>query len=313
MPWRQVLGWALVAPGVVWAVIRLTGWDSWYPVAQVIAFTPYVVVLALIPLLVTVLMRQWPQTAVAGVAVITLVSCVLPRWLSDSDPMAGAKGSQLRVLTANVLAGKADPEAIVRLVTEQRADVLLLQELTPEFVAKAALAGLEGQLPYKAVHPLPGVIGSGIYARQPLRDDGVRANLGGFTQAKAELIGPGVLIESAHPRAPFDAQTTKLWRDDFPGEPKATVDGPLRILGGDFNATLDHSVLRDLISSGYRDAAATVGQGLTGTWGPYDGDRIPPVTLDRVLADRRIGVEEVRVFGIPGSDHRAVLAVLRLP
>jgi hypothetical protein len=37
------------------------------------------------------------------------------------------------------------------------------------------------------------------------------------------------------------------------------------------------------------------------------------VTFDRVLADRRIGVVEVRVFGIPGGDHRAVLAVLQLP
>ena len=138
-------------------------------------------------------------------------------------------------------------------------------------------------------------------------------NPGGFRQAHAELSDSGVLIESAHPRAPFDTQTTALWRNDFPHEPRATVDGPLRILGGDFNATLDHHVLRDLISSGYRDAAATVGQGLTGTWGPYDGDRIPPVTLDRVLADRRIGIDQVRVFTVTGSDHRALLAVLKLP
>jgi endonuclease/exonuclease/phosphatase (EEP) superfamily protein YafD len=303
----------LVAPAAIWALVRIFGWDDRYPVAQLIAFTPYAVLLALIPLAATIALRQWAAVAVAAVTVVALAACVVPRWLTDSDPLAGAKGPRLRVLTVNVLAGVADPGEIVRLVTEQKADVLLLQELTEEFVAKAAVAGLERELPYKAVYPLDGVIGSGIYSRQPLHAEDVRVNPGGFRQARAELSASGVLIESVHPRAPFDAATTKLWREDFPGEPRATTDGPLRILGGDFNATLDHSVLRELISSGYRDAAATVGQGLTGTWGPYDGDRIPPVTLDRVLADRRIGVVEVRVFPISKSDHRAVLAVLVLP
>ena len=103
----------------------------------------------------------------------------------------------LRVLTANVLAGVADAEEIVRLVTEHKVDVLLLQELTPEFVEKAAGAGLERELPYKAVHPLDGVIGSGIYSRQPLRAESVRENPGGFWQAMAELTASGVLIESS--------------------------------------------------------------------------------------------------------------------
>ena len=85
------------------------------------------------------------------------------------------------------------------------------------------------------------------------------------------------------------------------------------ILAGDFNATLDHSVLRSLISTGYRDAADVVGKGFVGTWGPYDGDRIPPVTLDRVLADKRIGVVDVAVFDLAGSDHRPVMATLTLP
>jgi endonuclease/exonuclease/phosphatase family metal-dependent hydrolase len=71
--------------------------------------------------------------------------------------------------------------------------------------------------------------------------------------------------------------------------------------------------MRRILGTGYRDAAAAVGQGLAGTWGPYDGDPIPPVTIDHVLVDRRVGVRSVSVHGIPGSDHRAVLAELSLP
>jgi endonuclease/exonuclease/phosphatase family metal-dependent hydrolase len=91
------------------------------------------------------------------------------------------------------------------------------------------------------------------------------------------------------------------------------VDGPVRVLLGDFNATLDHGGLRELIATGYRDAAEVTGQGLVGTWGPYDGDRIPPVVIDHVLADRRIGVRRFAVHGIPGGDHRAIVAELTLP
>jgi endonuclease/exonuclease/phosphatase family metal-dependent hydrolase len=37
------------------------------------------------------------------------------------------------------------------------------------------------------------------------------------------------------------------------------------------------------------------------------------VTIDHVLVDRRIGVRDVQVHGLPRSDHRAVLASLTVP
>ena len=69
-----------------------------------------------------------------------------------------------------------------------------------------------------------------------------------------------------------------------------------------------------LVAHGYRDAASTVGKGLVPTWGTYDGPRhLPPITIDHVLVDERIGVREVRVHRIPQTDHRAVLAWLTVP
>jgi endonuclease/exonuclease/phosphatase family metal-dependent hydrolase len=121
------------------------------------------------------------------------------------------------------------------------------------------------------------------------------------------------MVESIHPLAPWAVHVLDDWREDLAGQPRATPDGPLRVLLGDFNATLDHAALRDLIDSGYRDAADAVGAGLAGTWGPYDGTPLPPVTLDRVLADERIGVADVAVVDLPGSDHRPVFAELILP
>lgn len=312
--WSHVaLPWVLGGPGAVWAVVRLGGWDLWYPAAQLIAFTPYVAASSLLPLAILLAMRRWPAAVVAGLTSAALIACVLPRAVPDGDALAGATGPRLRVMTANVLAGNASAGELVRLVRDHRVDVLALQELTEGMVTDLEAAGLAGELPFRVVYAARGAGGSGIFARRPLRDRGVRMNPLWFGQARAELAESGLLIESVHPVAPSERSRMPDWRESFANQQPATVGGPLRVLAGDFNATLDHSVLRSLISSGYRDAAEVVGKGFTGTWGPYDGDWIPPVTLDRVLADRRIGVIDVQVFDLPGSDHRPVLAILRLP
>jgi endonuclease/exonuclease/phosphatase family metal-dependent hydrolase len=56
-----------------------------------------------------------------------------------------------------------------------------------------------------------------------------------------------------------------------------------------------------------------VGAGFETSW-PYD-ERwfIPGVTLDHVVADKRVGVRKVAVHRIPNSDHKAVYAELVLP
>jgi endonuclease/exonuclease/phosphatase family metal-dependent hydrolase len=84
------------------------------------------------------------------------------------------------------------------------------------------------------------------------------------------------------------------------------------VLLGDFNATLDHSKLREALDRGYRDAAAVAGEGLEPTW-PDDGSLGPVITIDHVLADERLGIVDYEVEGLPGSDHRPVWAELALP
>lgn len=67
-----------------------------------------------------------------------------------------------------------------------------------------------------------------------------------------------------------------------------------------------------MIASGYRDAADTVGIGLTGTF--RAGTRLPiRIAIDHVLADRRAHITDATVQPVPGSDHRALLARLSLP
>ena len=310
---RTALWWLLVLPGLAWAVIRLGGWETG-PLVQLFAFTPYVAAWS-VPLALTALIRRrWLPAAFAVVAATALVGAVLPRAIPDNQP--AARGPQLTVMTANMLFGGADPAELTRLVRAYRVDVLALQEHTPDGEAALLAAGLGADLPHRQSNGEVGTTGSALWSRHPLTDPGFRRNAGGFGQSYATIAVPGsapVTVESAHPLAPWAVHVVDDWRGDLEAQPRATPGGPLRILLGDFNATLDHAPLRRLIASGYRDAADAVGKGLTGTWGPYDGDPIPPVTIDHVLVDERIRVDGLSVHDQSDSDHRAIVATVTLP
>jgi endonuclease/exonuclease/phosphatase family metal-dependent hydrolase len=215
----------------------------------------------------------------------------------------------------NMLLGEADAKAIASLIHDRGVDVLAVQEFTPQGRDDLAAAGIDDLLPHQHLSPRPGAGGSGLYSRFPLRDRRVAVNPGwDFHQAVAVVRAPGaqpVEIHSVHPDPPGPG---RAWVAGLRAQEPA-AGSPLRILAGDFNATLDHAELRRLIATGYRDAAAELGRGLTPTW-PYHGRRtrwVPPVTIDHVLVAAGIGVRDFAAVTMPLTDHRAIVATLTVP
>ncbi|GAA3340093.1 endonuclease/exonuclease/phosphatase family protein [Amorphoplanes nipponensis] len=310
----HVLLWLAVLPGAAWTAVRLGGWETG-ALVQLVAFTPYVAAWSVVPAVAALLSRRWLVAAVATATLASLAVAVLPRAFADGD-RGPQDGVALRVMTSNMLLGNADAATIVKLVRDNDVAVLAVQEFSPNAQRNLAAAGLGRLLPYSSLGGEYGASGSGLYSRFPITNPGVRRNSGGFNQAYGTVQPPGavaVTVESAHPLAPASLEMLTGWRADLTAEPRPEAGAAPRILLGDFNATLDHRLLRELISDGYRDAADAAGQGLVATWGPYDGDPIPPVTIDHVLADRRLGVGAVSVHNVLDSDHRALVATLRVP
>lgn len=306
--------WLPIALFALCAVVRLSGFESGLRTVQLLAFTPYVALASLAPLVAAAVTRRlWPALA-AALVTLALAACVVPRWIADSDNPNGA--TTLRVLSVNMMLGQADPQRIVELVRDRHVDVLALQEFTATARDGLAAAGLGDLLPNQAEEPANRAAGSALYSRFPLTDGGVRVHRSGFRQARATVTvpgGPPVQIESVHPCPPIGPTGSGCWRADLADQPPATPTGPIRILVGDFNATLDHAALRKLIGTGYRDAADVAGAGYARTW-PYD-ERwyIPAVTIDHVLADPRVGVAGISPYQMKNSDHKALFATLRLP
>ncbi|MER5418226.1 endonuclease/exonuclease/phosphatase family protein [Streptosporangium roseum] len=312
--WVSVLAWLVVSPFAVWAVLRLIPADVHFRWVQLVAFTPYVALASVAAPLVALVSRRWAALAVSLVVTATLAACVVPRALPDGGRTPS--GPALRILSSNLEVGGVPPSALVDLVRRLRPDVLALQELTPSAAEGLRKAGLATLLPYKAELALEGPSGSGVYARHAITPG--QAIEYGFGQMVATVEVPGagpVGIVSVHPCAPSDESGLPCWADGLAALPRP--GGAVQVLAGDFNATLDHARIRDLLGAGYQDAADATGDGLTTTWPfrprRFNGFGIPTVTIDHILADQRVGVRSFGVHRLPDTDHRAVFAELVLP
>jgi endonuclease/exonuclease/phosphatase (EEP) superfamily protein YafD len=308
---RFWLIWAAVLPVGAWSLVRALGVDGGFPIIPLLAYTPYVAVVAPILTTAALALRNWAAAVIAATATGLLLAAILPRALGAAEELPpGAE--ELRVLTANVHMGTAGPEALAALVRRLHVDLLNVEELTPGFARQLRAAGLGRRLPHAILSMRPGAAGGGLYTRLPLRRLPAPAP-GGFRMPRGEVTmenGRRVRVVVVHPYPP-KVSSVGRWREGFESLPAADPAGPPWLLAGDFNATLDFPALRDLLDTGYRDAGEVTGNGLAPTW-PQGKILPPPVTIDHVLADGRFSVVDYRVEGLPGSDHRAVFAVLGL-
>ncbi|MGW0483646.1 endonuclease/exonuclease/phosphatase family protein [Nonomuraea sp. NPDC003214] len=305
------LTWLAVTPFAAWAVTRLAGLERGSIPTQLMTATPYAAAGSLVPLLIAALGRRRAAAAVALLTTAALGFSVLPRWFGTAEATAGRP---LRVLSVNLLFGKADTRSVMELVRAYDADVLNTQELTPGAVEELDLAGLKELMPHRVLQAEWNASGSGLFSRYPLRPlPDALPPLPGHHMPVAALALPGaapVEFYDVHPVPPLGAKLAD-WHAVFDALPAASAD-TVRILAGDFNASLDHAPMRRLLARGYKDAADQVGAGLIPTW-PANRRMPPIITIDHVLVDERVGVRAVSVHDVPGTDHRAVFAELSVP
>lgn len=278
------------------------------------ALAPYLMLAAPVALLAFLLTRQWILAGGTAILTVALLSTQASLFLRNAQP--GIDGATLRVLTANIYLGEADPHQLTELATE-RADIVAVQELTADAVANLHAAGLDQVFPYHVLAPRPGASGTGLWSRLPIT-------------GSTSLPGHDHSIVVAHIRVPHVAGDQTVFAAHLPGPYPAPVDQWNRELGalphelreaagsgcvvvaGDFNSTLDMRAFRRLLDGGYRDAADQTGAGITATY-PADHAYVPPlVAIDHVLT-QRCTATSVDVVELPGSDHRGLVVNITIP
>ncbi|OLT10922.1 hypothetical protein BJF78_28265 [Pseudonocardia sp. CNS-139] len=312
-----------VVAGVALLVLPdLAGLDRFTPFAQVVSFRPYTLAgLAPVVLLLSWLaVRRWrtlrPLAALLVTVVVVGAALVLPRAVPvvGAQGVSTADGRTLTVVAFNTLSGNADIEAVADLVRTERPDLVSLVEAGRSY--RSRLAPLVEPLGYR-LHTSVGPDGGDLSGVTAL----VAGSLGAVDVTdyphtpfpSVELSGGNLgslRFVAFHSLAPRRGDVPQ-WHSDVAGVARWCAGPGPAIVAGDFNATFDHSVFRSA-TAGCSDAAAQRGQGLAPTWPTWLPDWIGP-QIDHVLATDPITAEAFSLREVPGSDHRAVIARLRVP
>ncbi len=280
------------------------------------ALSPYLTVCAPVSAALLLWGRHWILAIAAVGLTMATMAVQLPFYRDSGAAQTAVVG--LRVITANLLEGQADPSHLVRSAREQ-ADVIALQELTPQEADRLSRAGLDATFPYRWLDARGGPGGVGVWSRFPINTP---KRIGGYTFAflTAQIRVRGVSIDPtvvvAHVAGPWPYPMDD-WRRDLTRLPVTLSEigeqagASSVIVAADLNTTTDMRPFRALLADGYRDAAEQSGAGIKPTF-PADS-RLPPLfVIDHVLT-RNCTATSLRTLQIPGSDHRGLVATISIP
>lgn len=306
----DVLPWLATAAGAAGVLLHFSRLSARLPVLAA-SVAPYLMCFSVVGMVAFLGLRRWSGAGVALVVVVVAVWTQVPLYYGragDED------GRLVRVMQANLLFDGADPEAVADQVRERDIELLTVNELTPAAIGALGRAGLDRLLPYRYLSPARTAAGTGIWSRYPLSDtveyDGYVLNQLSAT-ATIPDAGP-VSVFAFHPVPPvYDID---VWADELSRLQAILVNSPAdrpAIAGGDFNATYDHAQFRAMLSGRFDDAVVQAGAGHLVTY-PTDKRWPPLVGIDHILiaGGRAVAVE---TLDLPGADHRALTASIRLP
>lgn len=310
----------LIGLGVVALLVSALGLAAhfWSPVGTrslfLSAISPYLGTAAAFALLLFALARGrpgWAGVAASAAVVAGYALVQVPLYSAAAAPVTGPR---LAVMTSNLDLGGADANALVAAVRRDRVGLLMLEELTPAERAALRTAGLDRVLPHSVTDPRPSAAGTGLWSRFPIRGAHVRRDLG-FSMVIASIVVPGTphpaTAVALHVLGPVPQAGG--WLADMRRLPGVLASLPTAapvVVGGDFNATPDVAQFRRLLTGGYADATRQAGAGILPTY-PADRAFPPLISIDHVLTRGAVATSAGTVE-IPGSDHRALLATVRL-
>lgn len=312
-----VLALAALALTAITAVLRARPLTNIFELLIVVG-APYVPLLAFSGFVLLALCRRVVLSIGAALLVVLTVA-VQANWSSFGHPTDIGQYTEIRVLSSNLRKGQAEAPAFVSLANES-ADVVTVSELTPDAVERFSKAGLDDAFPYSVLFPAPGAGGIGIWSRFPMAEV---ASAKSQTSVAARLEVPDVrlnpLVASIHVYSPlaYDANSFDGWENSIARvgaelEDLASAAGPGSVIvGGDFNSTPDMYQFRSLLTDGYRDSVEQTGAGFAPSF--PSRNKIPSlITIDHVLT-RNAATSSIITVRLPGADHRALLATIKVP
>ncbi len=303
-------GWSSVLVVVVVLALRSQALGSPLLIA-VVGLTPFFAA----PLAVAAVSSWLSRSAILRVATAATAAAFLFT-TSPIDAIVGCGAESaddaITVYTANVLFYNDRPGDVGAAIVAQGADVVVMQETEDWFMSRLREDDRLADYRFRSDDQPGAGPGTVIWSRWPFADFEVDRLLVSDI-VSATIAGPSgsFTVTGLHTLAPVRPGRVPIWSGQLQQLGRIETPTP-RIMAGDFNATTDHRQFRDLLQSGWTDVHEPKGCGLDNTW-PAGGDSpIPLMRLDHILVSDDFEVLDVRIGEPAGSDHRPVIASIRL-
>jgi vancomycin resistance protein VanJ len=302
---------------------------------EISRYLPYPALLA--PALLALLLSCWLGWRWLIASALTLALVVtLAMGLAWGRP--DGSGAPLRFMTYNVKAYRAVLRgggfaALAHEVALQRPDIVVLQDNFGATRTQAAAMWPGGR-----AFGLPHVFVFEQYliaSRYPLRDCApgridYRGQPHGYLRCVVDVNGVALNVVTAHfesPRSGLNAARHEGfdgagdWQQNYEdrlGQARALAHDlrdsarPL-IVAGDLNAPESSPVIRTLLGLGLRDAFSSAGRGHGYTYGHALRPGFSFLRIDHILVSPQLGVADCFAGNANASEHRPVIADLRLP
>lgn len=268
---------------------------------------------------------------ITGGALVLAVLGFTCAWISlpTADPPAGLRETDtLRIATANVYLSNPRPSDLVQRLIGIDPDILLILEFTPDNLPLKRFSGSD--LRPVLVDPHPGTGGICVLAGPRVETSAMvipspfpspcampmatlRVKVNGFRLSILGIHAPPPVAVCQKTNGPTLAAIGS-WIQN--GRLRTSV-GVTRthdpvLVAGDFNALPTFRQFRRFSSVGLIPSQDRSRLRRVGTWSPAwwfpSGARI-----DYILTPEELPVLDTWVIGLPGSDHRAVVADIRIP
>ncbi len=233
-----IVGMLATAAAIIARLVPITN----HVVLPLAVLSPYLTAGAATAAALLVIARRWLTAAVAIALTVAAIAVELPLFTRT----APNQGATVRVFTANVREGHADPKPLLD-IANHKADVVVLEELTPELGDALDRNGIRNTFPYQTLDPGEDGVGVGIWSRFPItsseRIEGYRLKM-----VSAYITVPGIkkdtVFVATHLAGPWP-QDIGPWHEEIQnlrvtlGTITEQAGASPVIVAGDFNATYD--------------------------------------------------------------------------
>jgi endonuclease/exonuclease/phosphatase (EEP) superfamily protein YafD len=224
-------------------------------------------------------------------------------------PARSATAVRLRVAEANLYFDNHDRDAVIAAITAQEPDLVGLAEVRAS--DRQALAH-DSRWPHQAWSERQDLFDLALLSKH--RIFWSRTDSAGLIEALIDLGDGPLRVFVIHPFSPMtrdslarrDRQYRTLAKWLAEPRPPADLNSPVLVLG-DLNLTVAAPLWRAVqAATGLKRAPGAEPATYPSWLGPFG------IGIDQILA-RAAGLEDLRAFGLPGSDHRGLAATVIVP